>query len=143
MTTSLRRPALLAGVLLLLAACSTYKAQPQMNFYHGQNVPEGFISVLRASPAEITFEVRVKFVQKQMYHLVLDGNTPVAEGWFSTLRAGGERYTVTMKPKEGLAFEAGKTYRLCIGVQNPQAVQMTSRNYQCVADFAFVFKEKA
>jgi hypothetical protein len=132
----------LAAAALVAAACSTYKARPQMNYYHGPNVPEGFISVLRASPAEITFEVRVKFVQKQMYHLVLEGNQPLAEGWFSTLRAGGERYTVTMRPKEGLAFEAGKTYRLCIGVQNPQAVQMTSSNYQCIADFTFVFKEK-
>lgn len=129
--------------VLLAAACSTYKASPQMNYYHGQNIPEGFIQVLRASPSEITFEVRVKFVQKQMYHLVLDGNTPVAEGWASTQRAGGESYTATMKPKEGLTFEDGKSYRLCIGVQNPQAVQMTSNNYPCVADFDFVFKEKA
>jgi len=142
MMTSMKISGLVAGVLVL-AACSTYKAQPQMNYYHGPNVPEGFISVLRASPAEITFEVRVKFVQKQMYHLVLEGNQPVAEGWFSTLRAGGERYTVTMRPKEGLTFEIGKTYRLCIGVQNPQAIQMTSSNYRCVADFTFIFKEKA
>ncbi|NTV80502.1 MAG: hypothetical protein HGA24_03665 [Candidatus Aminicenantes bacterium] len=142
MTTSIKFSALVAGALVA-AACSTYKASPELTYYHGQNVPEGFITVLRASPAEITFQVRVKFVQKQMYHLVLDGNTPVAEGWFSTLRAGGEQYTATMRPKDGLTFEAGKTYRLCIGVQSPQAVQMTSSNYQCVADFTFVFKEKA
>ena len=69
------------------------------------------------------FQVRVEFVQKQMYHLVLEGNDPVAEGWHSTLRAGGQVYTVTMKPKAGRVLEAGKTYRLCIGMQNPQAVQ--------------------
>lgn len=133
----------LMAVAVVLAACSTYKTSPQMNYYHGQNIPEGFIQVLRASPEAIEFEVRVKFVQKQMYHLVLEGNTPVAEGWASTQRAGGESYIVTMKPKNGLTFEAGKSYRLCIGVQNPQAVQMTSNNYPCVADFTFVFEEKA
>jgi len=146
MTTSLGRPALAAGVLILVlfvAACSTYQAQPRMNYYHGPNVPEGFISVLRASPSEITFEVHVKFPQKQMYHLLLEGNEPVSEGWHSTVQAGDVKYTVTMKPKKDLAFVPGKTYRLCIGVQNPQAVQMTSSNYQCVADYTFVFKEKA
>lgn len=132
----------LFAVLVLAACSSTYKSSPQMNYYHGQNVPAGFIQVLSASPSEVTFEVRVKFAQKQMYHLVLDGNTPVAEGWASTQRAGGESYNVTMKPKEGQAFEAGKSYRLCIGVQNPQAVQMTSNNYPCIADYVFVFQEK-
>ncbi len=133
----------LLAVALVLAACSTYKASPQMNYYHGPNIPEGFIQVLRASPEAIEFKVRVKFVQKQMYHLVLEDNAPVAEGWFSTQRAGGESYTVTMKPKKGTTFEPGKTYRLCIGAQNPQAVQMTSSSYPCVADFTFVFEEKA
>lgn len=141
MMTMKTLPALFA-VLLLAACSSTYTPSPQMNYYHGQNVPAGFINVLSASPTEITFEVRVKFVQRQMYHLVLDGNAPVAEGWASTQRAGGESYNVTMKPKEGQVFEAGKSYRLCIGVQNPQAVQMTSNNYPCVADYAFVFTEK-
>ena len=132
----------IAVVVMVLGACSTYKSSPQMNYYHGQNIPEGFINVLKASPGEITFQVRVKFVQKQMYHLVLDGNAPVSEGWASTQRAGGESYNVTMKPKEGQMFEVGKTYRLCIGVQNPQAVQMTTTNYPCVADYVFVFQEK-
>ncbi len=132
----------IAIAVMVLGACSTYKSSPQMNYYHGQNIPEGFINVLKASPGEITFQVRVKFVQKQMYHLVLDGNVPVSEGWASTQRAGGESYNVTMKPKEGQVFEVGKTYRLCIGVQNPQAVQMTTTNYPCVADYVFVFEEK-
>jgi hypothetical protein len=134
--------AAIAAAVLVLGACSTYKSSPQMNYYHGQNIPEGFIKVLKASPEEIRFEVRVKFVQKQMYHLILEGNAPVSEGWASTQRAGGESYNVTMKPKEGSVFEAGKTYRLCIGAQNPQAVQMTTSNYPCVADFVFVFQEK-
>lgn len=133
--------AALAAVALVLAACSsTYKASPQMDYYHGPNVPEGHVSVLKASPGEITFEVRIKFPSKQMYHLVLDGNTPVAEGWFSTVRAGGESYEVTLKPKQGLLYEAGKTYRLCIGSQNPQQVQMTSSSYQCLVDHTFVLE---
>ena len=135
--------AFLSVVLVLLAGCSTYKSSPQMNYYHGPNVPEGYITVLRASAAEIEFQVRVEFAQKQMYHLVLEGNDPVAEGWHSTLRAGGQVYTVTMKPKEGRTFEAGKTYRLCIGMQNPQAVQMTSNNFECIVDYTFVFQEKS
>jgi hypothetical protein len=137
------RFAFLAVVLVLIAGCSTYKSSPQMNYYHGPNVPEGYITVLRASVAEIEFRVRVEFAQKQMYHLVLEGNDPVAEGWHSTLRAGGQGYTVTMKAKEGRTFEAGKTYRFCIGQQNPQAVQMTSSNYACIADYTFVFQEKS
>ncbi|MCK7478150.1 MAG: hypothetical protein M0C28_12595 [Candidatus Moduliflexus flocculans] len=48
---------------------------------------------------------------------------------------------MTMKPKAGRTFEVGKTYRLCIGMQNPQAVQMTSNNYECIVDFTFVFQE--
>jgi len=129
-------------VLVLFAACSTYKSKPQLNYYHGQNVPDGYITVLRASPGEIEFRIRVEFAPKEMYHLVLDGNTPVAQGWFSTLRAGGQSYNVTLKPSEGLAFEPGRTYRLCIGVQNPEAVQMTSSNYECKVDYTFVFAEK-
>jgi hypothetical protein len=129
--------------LLFIAACSTYKAQPQLSYYHGRNVPEGYITILKASPEEIEFQIRVEFPQKQLYHLVLEGDNPVAQGWFSTLRAGGQSYTVTMKPGKGLAFEPGKTYRLCIGQQNPQAVQMTSSNYPCLIDYTFVFQEKS
>jgi hypothetical protein len=129
--------------ILFVAACSTYKAKPQLNYYHGPNVPEGYITILKASAEAIEFQVRVEFPQKQMYHLVLDGNDPVAEGWFSVFRTGGEGYTVTLKPSEGRTFEVGKTYRLCIGQKNPQEVQMTSSNYPCLADYTFVFKEKS
>jgi hypothetical protein len=132
-----------AIAVVLIATCSTYKSKPQMNYYHGQNVPEGFITILRASAAEIEFQIRVKFTQKQMYHIILDGNQPVAEGWFSILQAGGTSYRVTMKPGKGLAFEPGKTYRLCIGLQNPQAVQMSTSSYECKVDYTFVFQEKS
>jgi hypothetical protein len=132
----------LTTAFALLAACSSFKAKPQMTYYHGQNVPAGYITVTRASAAEIKFEIRIEFERKEMYHLILDGDTPIAERWFSTLRAGGQSYFVTLKPAEGRAFEPGKTYRLCIGVQNPQAVQMTSSNYECKVDYTFVFQEK-
>jgi len=139
---SVKTPVLVMG-LLFLAACSTYKAKPQLNYFHGKNVPAGYIKILRASVEEIEFQIQVEFTEKKLYHLVLEGDNPVAEGWFSTLRAGSQAYRVTLKPSEELAFEPGKTYRLCIGQQNPQAVQMTSSNYRCKVDYTFVFQEKS
>jgi len=139
---SVKTPAFLVG-LLFLAACSTYKSQPQLHYYHDQNVPEGHIKVVRATAEEIEFQIRVDFNEMKRYHLVLEGDNPVAEGWFSTLRTGGQSYNVTIKPSKGLAFEPGKTYRLCIGLQNPQAVQMSSNNYRCIVDYTFVFQEKS
>jgi hypothetical protein len=130
-------------VLALVAACSTtYKAKPQMTYDHGQKVPDMYISVLAASPGEIEFRIQVKFTALKMYHLILEGNEPVAQGWFSTQRAGGEAYTVKMKPDEGKTFEPGKTYRLCVGDQSPEAVQMTTNNYVCRIDYTFVFQAK-
>jgi len=129
--------------LVLLAACSKFVSKPHLTYYHGQNVAEGYIAILHATPGEITFRIRIGFERREMYHLILDGNEPVAEGWFSTLRAGGQSYTVTLKPAQGSAFEPGKTYRLCIGIQNPQAVQITSSNYECKVDYTFVFAEKS
>jgi hypothetical protein len=134
-----------AIAVVLIAACSTYKSKPQMNYYHGKNVPAEYIKIVRASVGEIEFQIQVEFTvtQMQLYHLVLEGNTPVAEGWFSIRRAATPSYNVTLKPSKGLAFEPGKTYRLCIGLQNPQEVQMTSSNYQCLVDYTFVFQEKS
>lgn len=129
--------------VLLLAACSFYEARPKLNYYRGPNVPEGFIKVIRATAAEIEFEIRVEFAERRLYHLVLDGNDPVAEGWYPTTLVGEQCYTVTLKPRKGLRFESGKTYRLCIGQQNPEEVQLTSSNYQCVVDFTFVFEERS
>ena len=141
---SVKTTALVMG-LLFLVACSAYKANPQLNYFHGKNVPEGYIKILRASVEAIEFQIQVEFTatQMQLYHLVLEGNNPVAEGWFSVRRAGTPSYTVTLKPSKGLAFEPGKTYRLCIGMQNPEEVQLTSSNYQCVVDYTFVFQEKS
>jgi hypothetical protein len=140
--TTLKGAVLFTGALCLAACSATYMAQPQLHYYHGENVPEGYIRVLRATPEEIEFQIRVEFVEKKLYHLVLDGDNPVAEGWFSTLRAGAQSYKVIMKPLQGLAFEPGKTYRLCVGRQNPQEVQLRSNNYQCLVDHTFVFQAK-
>ena len=111
---SLKAAVLFAGALCP-AACTTYKAKPQLRYDHGPNVPGRSITILRASAGEIAFEIRVKFIEKQLYHLMLEGDNPVAEGWFPTIRAGAQSYSVTLKPSEGLASVPGKTYRLCIG----------------------------
>ena len=139
---ALRSPVL--GFLAIgLTACSPYKAKPQMTYYHGQNVPEGYIEVVRASATEIEFRIRVEFAERHLYHLLLDGDEPLAEGWFPTNRmAGSQAYNVTFKLPEGKRLETGKTYRLCIGKQSPEAVQMVSSNYRCVADHSFVFAIK-
>jgi hypothetical protein len=126
-----------------LAACSPYQAKPKLNYYHGQNVPKGYIEVVRASDTEVEFRIRVEFTQAHLYHLLLDGNEPLAEGWFPTSRmAMSEGYTVTLKLREGQRLGSGKTYRLCIGAQNPEAVQMGSSNYRCLVDYTFVFQAK-
>ncbi len=43
---------------------------------------------------------------------------------------------------KNLRLEPGKSYRLCIGAQNPEAVQMGSSNYRCLVDYEFIFKAK-
>lgn len=126
-----------------LAACSPYQAKPKMTYFHGQNVPPGYIEVVRASATEVEFKIRVEFSERHLYHLLLDGNDPLAEGWFPTNRmAGSEAYHVTLKLHEGTRLEAGKSYRLCIGSQNPEAVQMQTSNYRCLVDYTFVFQVK-
>jgi len=35
------------GLIVGLTACSVYKPSPKMNYYHGRNVPEGYITVAR------------------------------------------------------------------------------------------------
>jgi hypothetical protein len=139
-----QRLAVLAGLALGLAAgCSPYGAPPQMNYYHGERPPESYIQVVKASETEVEFLIKVVMPADHMYHLLLDGNEPLAEGWFPTGRmAASQGYGVTFKLRSGLRLERGKSYRLCIGVQNPEAVQMTSSNYRCLVDYSFVFQAK-
>jgi hypothetical protein len=130
-------------LIIGLAACSSYQAKPKMTYYHGQNVPPGYIEVVRASAAEIKFRIRVEFRERHLYHILLDGNDPLVEGWFPTNRmAGSEAYHVTFKLPEGKRLEAGRTYRLCIGSRNPEEVQVESSQYRCIADYVFVFQAK-
>ena len=133
-----------AGLLAVgLAACSPYQSTPQLTYYHGASPPEGYVQLVHASETEAEFLVTVVFQSKHMYHLLLDGNRPLAEGWFPTARmAASQGYSVTLKLGKGLKLEPGKTYRLCIGSQNPEAVQMSSSNYRCLVDYEFVFKAK-
>ena len=133
-----------SGGLILLAgltACSFYQSEPKLDYFRGQNAPEGYIQVLRSSETEIEFRILLDFKESHLYHLVLDGNTPLAEGWFPTRRVGdSQAYHVVLKTKKDRRLEPGRTYRLCIGGQNPEAVQLQSNSYRCLVDFEFVFK---
>ncbi len=138
------RLSILTGLALALAAgCSPYRARPQMNYYHGETPPAGYVQVVKASETEVEFLITVVMPADHMYHLLLDGNEPLAEGWFPTGRmAASQGYRVTLKLREGVRLEPGKSYRLCIGVQNPEAVQMATSNYRCLVDYVFVFQAK-
>jgi len=126
-----------------LAACSSYQAKPKMNYYHGETPPVGYVQVVRASATEVEFKITVVFQADHMYHVLLKGNEPLAEGWFPTSRmAASQGYHVTLTLREGLRLEPGKSYRLCIGSQNPEAVQVESSNYRCLVDYVFVFQVK-
>lgn len=135
-------PVFLVAVLVL-AACSFYQSQPKMEYYHGQNVPEGYILVENVTETAVTFRILVAFKETHLYHLLLEENEPLAQGWFPTQiidRARG--YTVSLTLKKGLTLEPGKAYRLCIGGQNPEAVQLQSSSYRCLVDYSFVYEER-
>jgi hypothetical protein len=136
----------LAKFFVIIAAagciCCAGASKAKMTFYHGKNIPAQFIQVVRWTPQEIEFSIRVDFTETHLYHLVLDENDPVAEGWFATTKTKGQPYTVTLKAKEGLVFSPGKKYRLCIGRTNPEAVFVYSSGYECMADYEFMLSEK-
>lgn len=128
------------AVVGALGCASSGDVSSKMSFYHGQTIPDEFFRVVEWSADHVTFEVRVDFKIIHMYHVLLDDSgKPVAEGWFKTIKMGAG-YTVTMKPKPGLAFEAGKNYRLCIGSESPEKVFITTSSYPCVSDYAFTLK---
>ncbi len=138
--SSLALAAIAVAAALTAACSSTYQSRPQMEYYRGQNIPEGFVRVVSWSPTQVQFGLRVNFKESHLYHLVLDGNAPVAEGWFPTTRTVSGEYDVTLKAGKDMTFQAGKPYRLCIGINNPQAVQMTSSSYRCIAEYDFTLK---
>lgn len=131
----------IVGLLAATAACSSYTSEPKLEYYRGQNIPQGYIQVVRAEETEVEFRIQVDFQDAHRYHLILDGNRPVAEGWFPTRRVGdSQAYHVVLKTKKDRRLDPGKTYRLCIGGQNPEAVQLQSSSYRCLVDFEFVFQ---
>lgn len=134
--------ALTVSVFLGAMSCASNNVSSSMNYSHGQTIPDQFFKVVRWSQDEIQLEIRVDFKAVHKYHIILDETgEPVSEGWFPTTMIG-TAYTLVMKIKPGLAFEAGKKYRLCIGSDNPEEVFVTSSNYRCVADYEFVLTMK-
>jgi hypothetical protein len=127
----------LVFLALYLVSCAP-ATRGKMHFYHGQKVPDEFISVLSSSAQEVEFKVRVEFKETRLYHLILEGDEVLAEGWYPAVRGAENFYTVRIKAKEGVQFETGKTYRLCIGVQSPEYIAVYSSNYQCLVDYEFV-----
>jgi len=127
-----------ALIALGLAACVTSQySSSNLNYYRGQNVPPEFFKVVSSTPTEITFEIKINFSQDRLYHIVLDGNTPLAEDWVLMVTGRGQAYTAVLKAKPGVEFSAGKPYRLCIGDKNPEEVNVYSNNYRCLVDFDF------
>jgi len=120
-----------------LVSCAASHFSANMNYYHERIIPAEFFQVVRHTASEIEFEVKVRFRQSHLYHLVLDGNTPLAEGWFPAIKGEEQSYNVILKAKPGVEFVVGKTYRLCIGEENPEEVSIHSSNYRCTADYEF------
>lgn len=140
----MKKSAILTAAVLLvigLAACTTSRlSSGNMNYYRGQNVPPGFFKVAAFTAAEIQFEIKINFAQERLYHLVLEGNTPLAEDWILMVPGRDQAYTAVLKAKPGVEFVTGKEYRLCIGAKNPEEVNIYSNNYQCLAEYVFTLQ---
>jgi len=135
------------GLFLLalfgLAAYATQGNQSTMHFSRGPTVPNLYVSVISHTSTVIEFKIRANFGGIHLYHLILDGDEPLSEGWYPTSRVQTEAYTVKMKAKKKRVFEPGKKYRLCLGYQSPELVYArSSNNYQCLVDYEFVLEEQ-
>jgi hypothetical protein len=133
--------------LLILAitafvGCAGERPKPNLIYYHGMTPQDEYFEVVRSTPQEIEFKIKVKFASKYMYHLVLEEEEPLAEGWFVTILGAEDAYRLIMKAKKGVAFEAGKEYRLCIGNESPEYVARYRESYQCAVDYKFVLPPK-
>jgi hypothetical protein len=126
----------------VLIGCAGERAKPALTYYHGQTPQDAYFEVVVYTPQEIEFKIKVKFASKYMYHLILEGEEPLAEGWYVTILDAEDSYRLIMKAKEGLAFEAGKAYRLCIGNESPEYVARYRNSYHCTVDYEFVLPAK-
>jgi hypothetical protein len=132
------------GVLAVLGliGCAAETAKPAMIYYHGQTPQDEYFEVVGYTPQEIEFKIRVNFPVKYMYHLILDDNEPLAEGWYVTILGAEDFYKLVIKAKKGVVFEPGKTYRLCIGNKNPEEIARYRSSYPCAVDYEFVLPPK-
>ncbi len=132
------------GVLAVLGfiGCAAETPKPAMLYYRGMTPQEEYFEVVGYTPQEIEFKIRVKFELRYMYHLILEDNEPLAEGWHVTILGAEDFYRLVMKAKKGVVFEPGKTYRLCIGSKNPEEVARYRYTYHCAVDYAFVLPPK-
>ena len=123
---------LLSVIFLVLGGCATGGGQADLSISRGPKIPAQFITITTFAPEVITFEIRVKFPQESLYHIISDeAGAFLSEGWIRTSRDGTGKYTATMQAKEGVFFEKGNRYLLCIGDVHPDQVRSRSSNYQC------------
>jgi hypothetical protein len=125
-----------------LTACASGGRRAAMHYDHGSTIPDQYISVVGYTANEIEFKIAAKFPLKHAYHLVLDGDTPLAEGWYPASRPESNFYTVKLKAKKGVSFQVGKPYRLCVGAESPEFIAVHSSNYRCIIDFEFVLGDE-
>ena len=137
---------LLKGLGLIVVAglisCASETVRPKMTYYHGQKPPDAYFTMVGYTAGEIEFKIRVDFAAKHMYHLILEGDKPLAEGWYPTNLGAEEFYKVKIQAKKGLIFQPGKTYRLCIGAESPELVAEYRNTYKCIVDYEFVLPKK-
>lgn len=125
-----------------LISCASETVRPKMTYYHGQIPPDVYFMVVGHTAEQIEFKIRVDFAGKHMYHLILEGDKPLAEGWYPTNRGAEEFYSLKIRAKKGVVFEPGKTYRLCIGTESPELVAKYRSAYECIVDYEFVLPPK-
>lgn len=139
---SIKIKGLIGVAIFALIGCAAERPKPALTYYHGQTPPDAYFEVVSYTPQQIEFKIKVKFGSKYMYHLVLEDNEPLAEGWFPTILDAEDSYRLVIKAREGVAFEAGKSYRLCIGKESPEYVARYRNSYHCAVDYGFVLPPK-
>jgi len=124
-----------------LAFCVSSGGGGDMNISRGQQIPPQFISVEQFSSESVTIQIRVKFTQESLYHIVTDEEGRfISQGWFRTSRDGTGRYTITMEAEGDFLYEEGKRYLLCISTVHPDQVRHQSNNYQCMSNAWFILE---